>query len=40
MIFIVVKFTIRADRSHEWLALTDEFTQATRNESGNLFAEW
>jgi quinol monooxygenase YgiN len=40
MIFIVVKFTIRADRSHEWLALTDEYTQATRNEPGNLFFEW
>ncbi|MGH3765915.1 MAG: putative quinol monooxygenase [Pseudonocardiaceae bacterium] len=40
MIFIVVKFTIRADRSHEWLALADEFTQATRNEAGNIFFEW
>ncbi|MFN2536382.1 MAG: putative quinol monooxygenase [Pseudonocardiaceae bacterium] len=27
-------------RGHEWLALTDEFTQATRNEAGNLFFEW
>ena len=40
MIFIVVKFTIRPDRSQEWLALADEFTQATRNEAGNLFFEW
>lgn len=40
MIFIVVKWTIRADRSHEWLALADEFTQATRRESGNVFFEW
>ena len=40
MIFIVVKFTVRADRSDEWLALADEFTQATRNEEGNLFFEW
>ena len=40
MIFIVVKFTIRADRSDEWLALADEFTQATRNGEGNLFFEW
>ena len=39
-IFIVVKWTIRADRSHEWLELADEFTQATRNEEGNLFFEW
>ncbi len=40
MIFIVVKFTIRADRSNEWLALADEYTQATRNEAGNLFFDW
>jgi quinol monooxygenase YgiN len=40
MIFIVVKWTIRADRSHEWLALADEFTQATRREAGNVFFEW
>ena len=39
MIFIVVKWTIRPDRSHEWLKLADEFTQATRNEEGNLFFE-
>jgi len=36
MIFIVVKWTIRPDRSHEWLELADEFTQATRNAEGNL----
>ncbi|HZS22817.1 MAG TPA: putative quinol monooxygenase [Pseudonocardiaceae bacterium] len=40
MIFIVVKFTIRADQSDEWLARSDEFTQATRNEPGNLFFDW
>lgn len=40
MIFIVVKFTIRADRSDEWITLSDEFTQATRNEPGNLLFEW
>ncbi|HEY3894339.1 MAG TPA: putative quinol monooxygenase [Pseudonocardiaceae bacterium] len=40
MIFIVVKFTIRADRSDEWLDLVDEFTQATRQEPGNIFFEW
>ena len=40
MIFIVVKFTIRADQSDEWLARADEFTQATRNEPGNLFFDW
>lgn len=40
MIFIVVKWTIRADRSDEWLSLIDDFTQATRAEEGNLFFEW
>jgi quinol monooxygenase YgiN len=40
MIFIVVKFTIRADRSNEWLALVEDFTQATRQEAGNIFFEW
>jgi quinol monooxygenase YgiN len=40
MIFIVVKFTIRPERSAEWLTLVDDFTQATRNEAGNVFFEW
>jgi quinol monooxygenase YgiN len=40
MIFIVVKWTIRPERSDEWLSLVDEFTQSTRNEPGNLFFEW
>lgn len=40
MIFIVVKWTIRPDRSGEWLTLVDAFTKATRNEPGNIFFEW
>ncbi|NMI00519.1 putative quinol monooxygenase [Pseudonocardia acidicola] len=40
MIFIVVKFTIRPERSEEWLTLVDDFTQATRQEPGNIFFEW
>jgi quinol monooxygenase YgiN len=40
MIFIVVKFTIRAERSHQWLSLIDDFTQATRHAAGNIFCEW
>lgn len=40
VIFIVVKFTIRADRSEDWLALVDGFTTATRREPGNVFFEW
>jgi len=40
VIFIVVKFTVRPERADEWLALVDDFTQATRNEPGNIFFEW
>ena len=40
MIFIVVKWTIKPERSGEWLSLVDDFTQATRNEPGNIFFEW
>lgn len=40
MIFIVVKFTILPDRSEGWLALVEDFTQATRQEPGNIFFEW
>ncbi|EMF00862.1 antibiotic biosynthesis monooxygenase [Streptomyces mobaraensis NBRC 13819 = DSM 40847] len=40
MIFIVVKFTIRPERSDEWLGLVEDFTQGTRREPGNLFFEW
>jgi quinol monooxygenase YgiN len=40
MIFVVVKFTIRVERSNEWLSLIDDFTQATRQEPGNIFFEW
>ncbi len=40
MIFIVVKFTIRPEKSGEWLDKVAEFTEATRAEPGNLFFEW
>jgi quinol monooxygenase YgiN len=40
MIFIAVKFTVRAERSDEWLSLVDDFTQAVRAEPGNVFFEW
>jgi len=40
MIFIVVKWTIRPERSAEWLSLVEDFTQDTRNEPGNIFFEW
>lgn len=40
VIFIVVRFTIRPERSEEWLSLVDDFTTATRREPGNIFFEW
>jgi quinol monooxygenase YgiN len=40
MIFIVVKWTIRPERSEEWLSLVEDFTTSTRAEPGNLFFEW
>lgn len=40
LIFIVVKFPIRPERSSEWLSLVNDFTQATRSEEGNVFFEW
>jgi quinol monooxygenase YgiN len=40
VIFIVVKWTIRPERSDEWLSLVDDFTRATRAEPGNIFFEW
>ena len=40
MIFIVVKFTIRSGHTEDWLDLVEDFTQATRQEPGNLFFEW
>ncbi|UNO44316.1 putative quinol monooxygenase [Streptomyces sp. MST-110588] len=40
MIFIVVKFPVRPERSGEWLSLVEDFTTATRQEPGNVFFEW
>lgn len=40
MIFIVVKWAIRPERSDEWLSLVQPFTDGTRAEPGNLFFEW
>jgi quinol monooxygenase YgiN len=40
VIFIVVKFTIRPERSESWLSDVADFTNATRTEPGNLFFEW
>ncbi|HEX2804947.1 MAG TPA: putative quinol monooxygenase [Kineosporiaceae bacterium] len=40
MIFITVKWTVRPERSQEWLSLVDDFTRAVRAEPGNVFFEW
>jgi quinol monooxygenase YgiN len=40
MILIVVKWTIKPERSDSWLADVAEFTQGTRGEPGNIFFEW
>ena len=40
MIFIVVKFTLRPEYRDQWIDLVDDFTQATRQEPGNLWFEW
>lgn len=40
MIFIVVKFPVRPERSDDWLSIVKDFTAATRAEPGNVFFEW
>jgi quinol monooxygenase YgiN len=40
VIFIAVKFTVKPDRSDEWLSLVAASARATRAEPGNLFFEW
>jgi quinol monooxygenase YgiN len=40
VIFIVVKFKTKPEWSDRWLDLVDDFTKATRAESGNLWFEW
>ncbi|GGU73360.1 antibiotic biosynthesis monooxygenase [Streptomyces albospinus] len=40
MIFIVVKFPVKPEHVEEWPAKVGAFTQATRDEPGNLWFEW
>jgi quinol monooxygenase YgiN len=40
MIFIVVKFPVRPEKADSWMALVEDFTNATRAEPGNLFFDW
>ena len=40
MIFIVVKFPVKAEYADAWPTHVEAFTTATRAESGNLWFEW
>ena len=40
MIFIVVRWKIRPERSADFLDQIQDFTNGTRAEPGNLFFEW
>jgi quinol monooxygenase YgiN len=40
VIFITAKFRVLADHADHWAEITQEFTQATRDESGNLWFDW
>jgi quinol monooxygenase YgiN len=40
VIFIVVRWNIKPERSAEWLDLVRDFTSGTRSEPGNLFFDW
>lgn len=40
MYFIVVKFKTKPEWTDRWMDLVDPFTQATRQEPGNLWFEW
>ena len=40
MIFICVKWKVRAEHADTWLDIVQEFTDATRSEPGNLFFDW
>lgn len=40
MYFIVVKFTVKPESAQEWPQIVKDFTEATREEPGNLWFEW
>lgn len=40
MIFIVVKHPVRPEYGDGWMALVQEFTDATRAEPGNISFDW
>lgn len=40
MYFIVVKFLVKPEYADGWVERVTPFTEATRNEPGNLWFEW
>ncbi|MGA4669640.1 putative quinol monooxygenase [Propionibacteriaceae bacterium Y1923] len=40
MYFIAVKFTVKPEHVDSWPERVREFTEATRQEPGNIFFEW
>jgi quinol monooxygenase YgiN len=40
VISIVVKFSVRPECSDEWIDRISDFTEATRQEPGNLWFDW
>lgn len=40
MIFITAKFLVKDEDADRWPAIVAEFTEATRNEAGNLWFDW
>ena len=40
MIFITAKFKVRPEHADAWPEITRSFTEATRDEPGNLWFDW
>jgi len=40
VIFITAKFKVKPEHAGAWARLTQEFTEATRAEPGNLWFDW
>jgi quinol monooxygenase YgiN len=40
MIFIAVRFKVKHEHADGWMGIVQDFTSATRGESGNLWFDW
>jgi quinol monooxygenase YgiN len=40
VIFITAKFRVLPEHAVDWAEITQEFTEATRAEPGNLWFDW